>query len=306
MAGAWRRDPQLAYVPDPRRRSLLKGTAGVLALSGFGGALLSACGGSITASDGNDTPTPRIASVANFRDVGGAADGYPTVDGLRVKRGVFYRSDALTLSDADKAVVNALNIVTVYDLRTPADIAQTADVVPVGAGYVTINVEGTPQTTVTTPSTAAEAVATMQAEWSAFVTSDVRRAALGAVLSQLNQTTGTQLFHSGTQLDIAGWVAALLLSIANAPFDVIMQDYLLTNGYASAEINASLAVIREQQGDDAASAQTPLYQAQESYLQAAFQQVQANYGTVKNYLTTGLGLADATVSQLRTRLVLQG
>ncbi|SLA70419.1 Uncharacterised protein [Mycobacteroides abscessus subsp. abscessus] len=40
-----------------------------------------------------------------------------------------------------------------------------------------------------------------------------------------------------------------------------------------------------------------------SYLGAAFEQVEHHYGTVENYLTTGLDLAPELVGALETKLV---
>ena len=66
---------------------------------GASASLLSACGG---ASDNSSvTETPTLSTVENFRDVARQGDGYPTVDGARLRRGVFYRSGALTSDDAD-------------------------------------------------------------------------------------------------------------------------------------------------------------------------------------------------------------
>jgi protein-tyrosine phosphatase len=46
-----------------------------------------------------------------------------------------------------------------------------------------------------------------------------------------------------------------------------------------------------------------VFNVQESYLQAGFDQVQASYGTMASYLTQGLGLSQATIDALRDRLV---
>src|ERR1700759_972111 len=65
--------------PLASRRTFLKRSASVLLVSGLGGSLLSACGGGNL--DADQPATPRLASVDNFRDLAGAAAGYPTVDG---------------------------------------------------------------------------------------------------------------------------------------------------------------------------------------------------------------------------------
>jgi protein-tyrosine phosphatase len=61
--------------------------------------------------------------------------------------------------------------------------------------------------------------------------------------------------------------------------------------------------VRAQQGDTVAANEAPLFNVQASFLQAGFDQVQASYGTMANYLTQGLGLSQATIDALHDKLV---
>ncbi|WP_144138000.1 tyrosine-protein phosphatase [Paraburkholderia sp. BCC1884] len=282
------------------RRSFLKRSASLLLVSGMGSSLLSACGGSL----GADQPdTPRLASVDNFRDVAGAAAGYPTVDGKQMRRGVFYRSNTLTLSAVDQTTLDALGIATVYDLRTPGEVARTGDVLPAGATSQTFNVLGMRDFVTPVFDTPGGAVAFMEGQARSYVTGAAQRESYGALLTHLADEPGVQLFHSSAGKDRAGWVSALLLSIANVPLDVITQDYLLSNVYLTLSIKAQTDTLRAQDGDAAVTVETPLLDVQESYLQAGFDQVQASYGTMTNYLTQGLGVSQSTIDTLRGRLV---
>lgn len=281
------------------RRTFLRGTAGLLLVSGFGSVLLSACGG----GEAEPAPTPRLTSVENFRDVAGPTEGYVTVDGRHVRRGVLYRSNVLTLSDSDKRLLDVLDIATVYDLRTPGEIARTPDVLPGRAMYTAINIAGTDDVQRPTLGSAADAIALREAAERSYVTGGIPRAGYRTLFTQLANTPGAQIFHDAAGADSAGWVAAVLLSIANVPFDVIMEDYLLTNTVAAVSIASALDALRAEQGEDIAAIETPLFNVQSSFLQAGFDQVQASYGTMANYLTHGLGLAQATIDTLRDKLV---
>jgi len=285
---------------SPSRRRFLKSSAGAVLVAGFGSTLLSACGGSL---DADQADTPRLASASNFRDLAGTGTGYLSVDGKQMRRGAFYRANALTLSSVDKASLDKLGIAAVYDLRTPAEIARTPDVLPAGATARTLNVLGTDDFAPPTFDTAADAVAFMEAQARAYVTGSAQRAAFGALLAALANGEGAQLFHSNAGKDRAGWVAALLQSIANVPLDVIMQDYLLSNTYLARSIAAQTSTLRAQDGEAVAAVEAPLLGVDENYLQAGFDQVQASYGTMASYLTQGLGLSQATVDTLRNRLV---
>jgi protein-tyrosine phosphatase len=143
----------------------------------------------------------------------------------------------------------------------------------------------------------------MESAERAYVTGAAQRAGYGALLSQLASTPGAQLIHSTAGKDRTGWIAAVLLSIANVPLDVIMQDYLLTNTYSAASINAEVAAIQAESGAAAATLDAPFFSVQDSYLQAGFDQVQASYGTMSSYLTVGLGLSQSIVDTLHDRLV---
>ena len=267
----------------------------------MGSSLLSACGGGNL--DADQPETPRLASVSNFRDVAGAAAGYPTVDGKQMRRGAFYRANALTLSAADTITIDKLGIASVYDLRTPGEIARTADILPAGATSQALDVLGVSDFVAPTFDTAAAAVAFMEAQARAYVTGAAQRVGYGELLTRLANGAGAQLFHSNAGKDRAGWVSALLLSIANVPLDVIMQDYLLSNVYLAQSIAAQTEVIRAQSGDAVAASESPLFTVQDNYLQAGFDQVQASYGTMASYLTQGLGLSQATIDALHDRLV---
>lgn len=270
------------------RRTLLKGTVSVLALGGCASTLLSACGGDFTGGSGpQEAPTPTLKSVANFRDVGGAIPGYSTSDGAHVTRGLLYRSDVLTPNAAEAATLESMAIACVYDLRTPVESDQTSNVKLTTANQVAINVLGTGAPPSFAGMSAPELDGAMRDWWRQFVTGSVQCAAYGALLERIAASQGPQIICGGTGVDVTGWASALLLLIANVPLEIIVKDFLLTNAYRSI-------------GVDATNAAPPV---QASYLQTAFDALQSSYGDLNRYLTAGLGLASATVDQLRSRLV---
>ncbi|HTH62760.1 MAG TPA: tyrosine-protein phosphatase [Paraburkholderia sp.] len=269
------------------RRALLKGAVSVLALGGAG-TLLGACGGAYTGSDDAwDAPTPTIRSVPNFRDVGGAATGYPTSDGAHVRRGAIYRADAFAPDATDAATLERIGIAAVYDLRTPAETDSLAGGVPVSARYIALNALGTLAPPSFAGMSEAELGDAMRAHWREFVTARAPCAAYGTLLEHLADTPGPQIICGGTGVDVVGWASALLLLIANVPLEIVVKDFLLTDAYRST-------------GVDAANVAPPV---QSDYLQSAFDALQDNYGDLNRYLTVGLGLAPVTVDRLRGRLV---
>jgi len=70
---------------------------------------------------------------SNFRDLG----GYPTLDGGWTRWGQVFRSDGLhELSDADHEIMGSLEITTVFDLRSHAEVEDAPDRLPAGVRHV--------------------------------------------------------------------------------------------------------------------------------------------------------------------------
>ncbi|MBB3000216.1 MAG: tyrosine-protein phosphatase [Paraburkholderia tropica] len=273
---------------SPPRRRLLKGTMSVLALSGCGTTLLSACGGDYTGGDGpQDAPTPVMNSVANFRDVGGAAPGYSTSDGAHFRRAILYRSDVLTANTADTATLEGIGLAGIYDLRTPVEADALPDTPLSTASYVSLNVLGTHAPPSFAGMSGPELDSAMQAHWREFVMGHTQCMAYGALLEQIAQAGGPVVVVGGKGVDVAGWAGALLLLIANVPLEIVVKDFLLTNAWRST-------------GVDEDNLAPPV---QASYLQSAFDALQKGFGDLNRYLNAGLGLSSTTVDLLRGRLV---
>ena len=220
--------------------------------------LLSACGGA--SDDQNVTETPSRRTVENFRDVAGAGDGYPTVDGGSLRRGVFYRSGALTPDDADAAALARLPLSAVHDLRAVGEASLAPDRVPSGAVRETHEIAPI-DVAAAAPADAAAASAWIVERQRQLVTDPVARLQFGALLTRLARVSGPQVIHGTAGKDRTGWAAALLLSIADVPLDVIIQDYLLTNSVAQPQIAARMKRMRRALGTDTRTV-APLYQAQ--------------------------------------------
>ncbi|HUB10849.1 MAG TPA: tyrosine-protein phosphatase [Acetobacteraceae bacterium] len=255
--------------------------------------------------------TPILASDGNFRDLAGIAAQYGGTgfaettahDGV-MRTGVFYRSEVLSVSDADLATLSALHITLDIDLRTPSEIAQTPDRVPLGASYVNVNIYGTaappPPGMVTTP---AAAIAQFESQYRQFVTNSMQRTGFGTVLLDLAHSSDAALYHCSAGKDRTGWTSALLQSIAGVAPATIMNDYVASNYYEAGRISAELAAIRAAYGEATAAALAPTLGVQPSFLQAALDQVTASYGSMEAYLTQGLGLSAADIYVLRAKMV---
>ncbi|MFW6749191.1 tyrosine-protein phosphatase [Pseudomonas glycinae] len=258
---------------------------------------------SIAAAQAADLDTPRLAGIDNFRDIAGTTTAYSTAHDGTMRAGVFYRSNALTPTAADLATLNGLRIKSVYDLRTPSEIASTPDTMPSGATYQNIDIIGstTSGANITTVSfkSAADAIAMMQETNRAFVSDAGMRGQFGVLFNELAGVDGAALFHCTAGKDRTGWTAAVLLSIAGVDNATIMSNYLATNDYTAERVAKTLAMMPPSM----AAIYAPLLGVEASYLQAGLDQVTAQYGSMDNYLKQGLGLSQETIYVLRGKMV---
>jgi protein-tyrosine phosphatase len=81
----------------------------------------------------------------------------------------------------------------------------------------------------------------------------------------------------------------------------VMQEYLQTNTDLLPMVQPWLDQFAAVGGDPALL--QPVVGVQESYLEAALDQVRTSYGDLEGYLSEGLGLSDQTLAALRTALV---
>ncbi|MFT4081893.1 MAG: tyrosine-protein phosphatase [Nocardioides sp.] len=238
-----------------------------------------------------------LASDPNLRDIG----GYRAADGQWVREGVVYRSQALSLTSADLAVVNTLGIAGDYDLRTTAEVDSSPDVVPTGATYRQLNVLGDDTSTSISATSAEEAVAYMEQAEIAMVDSDTAKAAYRELFTSLARERGASLYHCTAGKDRTGWATAALLTLLGVPDRTVMKDYLLSNTYyyESAAVQEMLAALPEAQRE----IYTPFMQVRASYLDAGLDRVEEEYGSMRNYFVEGLGLSHATIARLEDRLL---
>ncbi|MGB0099266.1 MAG: tyrosine-protein phosphatase [Nocardioides sp.] len=252
-----------------------------------------------------DAPTEllRLASADNFRDVAGSGPGHPTLAGGRVRRGVFYRSNELQLTDADAASLSALGICAIHDLRGISEVEAHPDVAVPGAVWHHVSITGIPTEMVKGLADTDAARRVMREVYDGFVRSAGSRAAYSQLLTSLATDGTPQLFHCTAGKDRTGWAAALLLEIAGVDRATIVEDYLLTNQVSSTTRAKYLALIAEHLGPDKVAVYEPTMLVEPEYLDAAYEAVAADYGSVEDYLRRGLGLDDRLVDALRERLV---
>ncbi|EUK18580.1 tyrosine-protein phosphatase [Commensalibacter papalotli (ex Servin-Garciduenas et al. 2014)] len=246
--------------------------------------------------------TPQLQGMDNFRDLAGIDTAYSTSHNGVMRPGVFYRSNAITPVGNDLSVMEKLNIGTVIDLRTDAEIATTPDTLSPNTSYYHVDIIGNQNSVVTLNYGSLnkdQINSMMQQTERNFVTDPYARSGFGNELKILANADSAALFHCTAGKDRTGWTAAVLQSLAGVDKQDIESNYLQTNKYTASRINATVAKLPTSMQESYRT----IMSVDQSWLEAGLDQVAQTYGTMDNYLKQGLGLDQATIYVLRGKMV---
>jgi protein-tyrosine phosphatase len=241
------------------------------------------------------TDSASLQGASNFRDLG----GYARLDGRRVRRGHVFRSDHLAdLTAADLAKLQALSLSHSIDFRGLAENDERPYRIA-GVTRLGLAIEPTVVRRLRERMTAGqvpsidETVAMMCETYHDFV--HEHGATFGCFLRHLLTHRTPVVFHCTAGKDRTGFAAALLLSTLGIDRDTIMQDYLLTNQLYRRS--------RTLEGGGPAHVMEVIWQVQPSFLQAAFDAIDQDFGGLSAYLAGPVGIEAGEVEQLRQLLL---
>lgn len=161
----------------------------------------------------------------NFRDLG----GYPTLDGRQTRRGLIYRSGALSqLTDSDRAILKKLDIRTVFDLREAYEHANEGEDKP-GEGVQVIHLPTSIGRQAIRQQLATDPRAFRMVNF--YLSSLPERIEYHAELFKqvVSHLDHPLVIHCSAGKDRTGIVAALLLRLARVDDALIIADYAETD-----------------------------------------------------------------------------
>lgn len=257
-----------------------------------------------------------LQGAVNVRDVG----GYRTYDGDRVRYGQVFRADALSkLTDADVGTLAKLGLKKVVDFRVPAEVQYDgSDRLPAGLTPTSraISDNGLFATLMAAIGSKdpvkqeemlgnGKAEAFMRDVYPTFVNDAANRAQFGATLRDIARggKKAPLLYHCTSGKDRTGWTSYLLLRAIGVPERTAVRDFLASNTYRAAhdaKVREGLKQSGMMQNPDLL---IPLQEVRTSYLEAALDEVEKEYGSLDRYLRKGLGLDTRTIVALRERMV---
>lgn len=239
----------------------------------------------------------KLEGAINFRDIG----GYETKDGKHVKWGKIYRSAALDkLTDHDLLTLHDKHLAVIADFRGPFEVKAAPDKLPVGANRISLPA-GSEQIG---DSNYAKVMMKQMANDSSLIGfySDThpfkdRYKPMFDDLLALDKDSAL-LFHCTAGKDRTGIAAALVLYALGVDEKNIMQDYLATNYYRTAENERVIAGMVKLYGLDEKMARN-MMAAREDYLNATFTALTKQYGSIDAFLVKEMKLDKKKIKKLK-------
>jgi len=247
--------------------------------------------------------TLALEGSKNFRDLG----GYTNTEGRRVRWGQLFRSDSLSqLSESDWDGLKGLQLSTIVDLRGDSEVSVAPDRLPTRGPkpeLVRLPIAADASMAsllVATPKELdkrmAESYVKMAEEYAATV--------YGPLLKRMaDPKSGPVVFHCTAGKDRTGIGAALLLAALKVPESTIVGDYARSNDAYAFLMKSFQENPRYQALKIPAEKIAPLMAANPEWIEYLLRSLKEKYGSVEKFLRTKAGLDEATLSQLRAKLL---
>jgi protein-tyrosine phosphatase len=248
--------------------------------------------------------------IANFRDLG----GYANEQGQQVKWGVLYRSGTFAHSSrADLQGLQQLQLATLIDFRSGGEKEEEPNQLPQPASFTVVEIP-----TLDEGNKALVGEVMERVESGNFDGFDPDHFMLTAnrqfateFTPQFRQFIHTVLdaggkpvaWHCSAGKDRTGFASAILLRVLGVPQETVMRDYMESKQHALEARKNQLLMLRVFKGEEAADKLAIMMGVEEAWLRAAFEEIDARWGSFDNYVSEGLQLTDRDIAKLRNQLL---
>jgi len=240
-----------------------------------------------------------LIGASNFRDLG----GYETEDGMKLKRGLIYRSDNLShLSEEDLQKINEIGIKTVCDFRSDFELDEFPSLFSEKTlpklKHIPIKTLGTRdlrELSIKDDVTSEEMAREMQHHYVLYVHQHKKKYRDFINLVAFGEIP--LVFHCFAGKDRTGFGALLYLGLLGVKKETIIEDYLLTNKFFKGPI------VNEEWRDTSSEKLQPLFEARVDYINAAFSEIYSSYNSIEDFVVKELEIDRQTLDLLKTRIL---
>jgi protein-tyrosine phosphatase len=228
-----------------------------------------------------------------------------------------YRSGELSqLSDDDVGKLGGLGIKAVVDLRSPEEVSAR------GEGRLPPDARAYPMPIASSDMFAKLIPMFLKGDFSQvppdlldkvnrMLVRDFAEQYAGLLRALSDPANRPLVFHCTQGKDRAGFGAAMVLSALGVPWETVVEDYLLSNHFRRQENDKMLGMIRTfaanqvgAEGEEIAFSRVEgLLYVKEGSLQAAHAEIIERHGSIRTFLTEGLGCSTEGLRRLRDDLL---
>lgn len=237
----------------------------------------------------------------NFRDLGGKTLN----NGSIIKPGMLFRSGSLDrLTDNDQSLLIDINLFQIIDYRDDSEIITKPDRIWNGAHYHhapanPLSKEVSADLENLSPELLEQfdAKAFMFKLYEQLPINNPAYKQLATLLQQPEK--GGVVQHCAVGKDRTGVGSALVLFALGASFDVVMEDYLLTNETLAPYRSYLLEELAKTLSENLVEKFAYVYSVQEDFLKTAITSINQHYGNIDTWLEKDIGLDRITRDKLQ-------
>ncbi|KGL38143.1 protein tyrosine phosphatase [Listeria newyorkensis] len=247
----------------------------------------------------------KLDGAVNIRDLG----GYKTTDGKTVKPHKLIRAAELAnLSKNDiKKLTSTYSLAEIIDFRTNSEVKAKPDPVIKNVDYIHDSIMKDNGSSTSAQDMMASLAKMDNPEQflisanKSFVTDQQSIDGYKLFFQELlNNKEGAVLWHCTAGKDRTGFGTALVLAALGVDQKTIMNDYLLSNKYRATENQKTIdALAKQTDNPKILSGMKAILDVRPAYLNAAFDEINAKYGSTDAFLKQGLGLTDKDIKKLK-------
>lgn len=255
-----------------------------------------------------------LSTVINARDLG----GYVLPDGRTVKRGLLLRGgDLARASDEDISILkDRYHLARIFDFRTSMEVTSLPDREVPGAGNIwmpAFNEKSSKMAEMVLPREAyvdlggwlvenaksAKVQSVARSMYAGLVTDDFTQMQYAGFLQNIvNTLSGAVYWHCSQGKDRTGIAAALVLTALGADRELVMADYNISNEFYREDVAHYCSLV------DTAEEREAIWTfigVNPRYFGQALDLLEAEYGSLMEFLTGPLCLTQEDISILRER-----